>query len=94
MKIKREFQKTEDDINVYLEDKEYTANTYVMKCFTTTMILYLIVVVLTYLGIFIVDKRLVLGGFLPSAVIFLIVSSLIMGRQVQDSKETVILADG
>lgn len=62
-----------DDISVYLEDKEYTANTYVMKCFSITMVLYLITVILDILRIFIVDQGLMCGGFLPSAVIYVIV---------------------
>lgn len=73
MKTKEVFHKTEDDINIYLEDKEYTANTYVMKCFSISMILYLITVILNLLGIFIVERSLMLGGFIPSAVIYLIV---------------------
>ncbi len=73
MKTKEVFHKTEDDINIYLEDKEYTANTYVMKCFSTSMILYLVTVILNLFGIFIVERSLMLGGFLPSIVIYLIV---------------------
>ena len=63
MKIKELFHKPKDDINVYLEDKEYTANTYVMKCFSVTMILYLLTVILNILEIFIVDQALMRGGF-------------------------------
>lgn len=94
MKIKKEFQKSEDDINVYLEDKEYTANTYVMKCFITTMILYLIVLVLTYLGIFIVDKSLMLRGFLPSAMIFLIVYLVIQKVSMSDTRLKYFILSG
>lgn len=67
------YQSNEDDISVYLADKEYTANIYVLKCFTITMILYLFTMVLNLLDIFIVDQKLMWSGFLPSAVIYLIV---------------------
>lgn len=94
MRIKKEFHKTEDDINIYLEDKEYTANTYVMKCFTTTMILYWITVMLTYLGIFIVDKRLVLGGFLPSVVIYLMVYLVTKKVSLSDTRLKYFIISG
>ncbi len=62
-----------DDIAVYIEDREYIANKYVMKCFTVTMLLYTLVFVLNLLNIFIVDKRIMLSGFVPSMIIYLIV---------------------
>ena len=34
--------KKTDDISVYIEDQEYIANTYVMKCFSVTMVLYFV----------------------------------------------------
>ena len=67
------FHQTNDEIAVYLVDKEYTANTYVIKSFSITMALYLITVILNVFGVFIVDKNLMQGGFLPSVVIYLLV---------------------
>ena len=66
-------RKKNDDISVYIEDREYIANKYVMKCFTVTMLLYTLVFVLNLLNIFIVDKRIMMSGFVPSMIIYLIV---------------------
>lgn len=65
--------KKKDDITVFIEDREYIANKYVMKCFTVTMLLYTLVFVLNLLEIFIVDKQIMLSGFVPSMIIYLIV---------------------
>lgn len=65
--------KRKDEISVYIEDQEYMANTYVVKCFSVMMALYTFTVVLNLLNIFIVDTKLMLGGFVPSVVIFGIV---------------------
>lgn len=62
-----------DDISVYIEDQEYIANKYVLKCFTVTMILYFITFLLNFLGIFIIDKNIMRGGFIPSLIIYFIV---------------------
>jgi len=62
-----------DDIEVYIEDREYIANKYVMKCFTLTMLLYSLAFALNVLDIFIVDKRIMLEGYVPSMVIYVLV---------------------
>jgi len=62
-----------DDIAVYIEDREYIANKYVMKCFAVTMLIYALVFVLNVLNIFIIDKRIMLDGFVPSMIIYIIV---------------------
>lgn len=56
-------------INNFQNDREYIANTYVMKCLTVSMLLYFITFILNLLNIFIIDKSLMLMGFLPSLVI-------------------------
>ena len=65
--------KKNDDIAVYIEDREYIANKYVMKCFAVTMWLYALVFVLNVLNIFIIDKRIMLDGFVPSMIIYVVV---------------------
>ncbi len=62
--------KKNDEIEVYLEDREYMANMYVMKCVDVTMALYTLVFVLNLLNIFIVDKMLMLQGYIPSLIIY------------------------
>ena len=60
-----------EDIDKFVADKEYIANTYVMRCFLISMIVYFIAFLLNILNIFIVDKKIMLGGFIPSVFIYL-----------------------
>ena len=69
-----------DDISVFLENRESVANKYVMKCFRVTMICYLISFILNILGIFVVNKMVMANGFVPSFVIYVII--YIMTRRV------------
>lgn len=62
-----------DDISVYLKDREYIANTYVLRCFTVTMIIYAITFLMNIMGIFVINKELMLNGFIPSVIIYFIV---------------------
>lgn len=96
MKIKELLRKSRsnEDIDIYLEDKEYTANTYVMKCFSVTMILYLIALILNVLEIFIVDQRLMKGGFLPSVVIYLIVYFVTKRVSLSDTRVKYFVLSG
>lgn len=66
-------EKKNDDISIYLENREYIANTYVFNCFTVSMVIYLIAFVLDLLGIFVVDKQIMTMGFIPSLLIYLVV---------------------
>ena len=59
--------------NIHRNDREYIANTYVMGCFTVTMILYFFTFLLNILNIFIIDQSMMLSGFVPSLVIYFIV---------------------
>lgn len=61
-----------DDISVYIEDKEYIANRYVMRCFTVIMLVYTAAFLLNLLGVFIIEQRIMLQGYIPSVVIYLI----------------------
>jgi len=68
-----ENKRNTDDISVYLEDREYIANTYVLRCFTITMLIYTISFVLNILDIFIVDQEIMWKGYVPSLIIYLVV---------------------
>ena len=59
-----------DDISVYIEDREYTANRYVLRSFTVTMIIYSIVFLLNVLGIFVIEQSLMFRAYIPSLIIF------------------------
>jgi len=65
--------KKNDDISVYIENQEYIANTYVMKCFSVTMILYFLTFLLNICGIFIIDQSVMQSGFISSLIIYFIV---------------------
>ena len=77
--MKHLFHKNED-IDRYMEDKEFIANTYVMRCFFVSMIVYSIGFLLNILNIFIVDKSIMLTGFIPSVFVYLIM--LIVTKKV------------
>ncbi|MBE5880756.1 MAG: response regulator [Lachnospiraceae bacterium] len=62
-----------DDIAVYIKDREQIANSYVMRCFSVTMIVFTIAFVLNLLRIFVVEQRLMMGAYIPSVAIFFIV---------------------
>jgi len=63
-----------DDFKFYIEDKEFIANTYVLKCFTATMALYSFIYILNILGIFIVDQSLMTKSYFSSLFIYLFVT--------------------
>jgi len=76
-----------DDISVYIEDREYIANKYVMKCFFVTMVCYVISFILNILEIFVVNKVVMANGFFPSLIIYLIIYG--MTKKVSLSNEKV-----
>ncbi len=61
-----------DDISEYIENKEYIANKYIVKCFTVTMIVFTIIFILNILNIFVIDQELMIKGFVPSLIIYII----------------------
>lgn len=67
------FHSKPDEISVYIEDREYIANKYVMKCFFVTMVCYVVSFVLNILEIFVVNKVVMANGFFPSLIIYLII---------------------
>lgn len=69
MKVERK----KKDIAIYIEDQEYIANSYVLKCFTVTMLVYVAAFVLNLLGIFVIEQSLMLQAFVPSLIIYVIV---------------------
>jgi len=53
--------------------QEFIANTYVMRCLTVTMIVYLITFVLNITGVFTIEAELMHKAFFPSVAIYIIV---------------------
>ena len=82
-----ETKKTYDDISAYITDREQIANKYVMRCFSITMLIYSISFVLNMLGIFVVDKAIMLKGYIPSLIMFIMV--YVASKKVSLSNEKV-----
>ncbi|MEE1101431.1 MAG: HD domain-containing protein [Agathobacter sp.] len=76
-----------EDIDKFVADKEYIANTYVMRCFLISMIVYFIGFLLNILNIFIVDKKIMLIGFIPSVFIYL--TMLLITKKVSLSSDKI-----
>ena len=62
-----------EDIDKYVLDKERIANTYVMRCYFFSILVYSAGFLLNWLDVFIVDKDIMVKGYLPSTCIYLIV---------------------
>ncbi len=77
--------KEKDDITLYINDQEYIANNYVMKCFTVTMLVYTTAFVLNILGIFVIRQDLMLKAYIPSVMIYL--ASWIVSRMMSPSNK-------
>lgn len=56
-----------------IKNQEWIANSYVLRCFTVTMIVYTVTFVLNLLGIFIIEMKLMLMSYIPALVIYFIV---------------------
>lgn len=72
--MKRRFRYGMETIDEYASDKEYTANLYVMRCFFISMLVYGVAFLLNYFDIFIVDKKIMLMGFVPSIFIYAVMA--------------------
>jgi len=83
--MKRKYTKNEE-IATYLEDQEAVANTYVMRCFTVIMIVYVIALCLNLAGIFTVEQSLVWKSFVPSLMIYVFVKLVIKNLSLSDPK--------
>lgn len=75
-----------DDIMMYLKDQEYIANTYVMRCFTVTMIVYVITFFLNLAGVFTIEQSLMWKSFVPSLIIYILVKLVTKRISLSDKK--------
>ncbi|MEE0687164.1 MAG: ATP-binding protein [Lachnospiraceae bacterium] len=78
--------KIKNELLTYVENKEYTANLYTMRCFTIAMLVYLIAFLLNVLDIFIIDKKIMKAGFIPSIMIYLLVLLVVKKVSLSNSK--------
>ena len=79
------------DISEYIDNREYIANKYVLKCFSVTMFIYTIAFVLNVLNIFVVDEKIMRTGYIPALIIFLVLRIGIKGRDLSSEKFKYIL---
>ena len=87
MREKKHVMHERENIDKYIKDKEYIANTYVMRCFFISMIVYLIAFLLNVFDIFIIDKSIMLMGFVPS--IFIYLAMLFVTKKVSLSSDKI-----
>lgn len=66
-------QKSEKDIDIYVNDREYMANTYVLRCFAVMVFVFVIAFILNLIGIFVIEEELMKNAFIPSVVVYVLV---------------------
>lgn len=62
-----------DDIVTFIENQDDIANSYVLKCFAVTVIIYTAAVLMNLAGVFIIEQKLILQGFALSLLVYVIV---------------------
>jgi len=70
------FDERKDDISGYIHNHEFVANNYVLRCFTVTMMVYAVTVILNLLDVFVVEQSLMWKAFVPSLCIYLFIMIL------------------
>ncbi len=83
-----------NDIAEFIEDKEYIANKYVIKSFFVTILIYTFVFMLNLLGIFIVDQKIMLFGYVPSVIFFGIMVLITRIVSLSDEKTKYLILFG
>ena len=78
--------KNHDKIRSTAGEQELLANTYVMRCLTVTMIVYLITFVLNLIGVFTIELELMCKAFFPSAAIYLLVQAVSRKISLSDKR--------
>ncbi len=82
--MKKEREVTES-ISAYVADKEHTANKYVLRCFSVSILIYTVAYILNLLGIFIIDQKVMGTGFWAALTVYMVV--MIMTRFISLSNE-------
>lgn len=68
------------------ENREYIANTYVMRCFTVTMLVYLATFLLNLVGVFTIEQELMWYAFLPSVLMYGILKLVVRGESLSERR--------
>ncbi|MBP1550125.1 MAG: response regulator, partial [Oscillospiraceae bacterium] len=86
--------KKKDEFSVYIEDREYTANKYVMHCFAVSMIIYCVAYLLNLAEIFIIDRGVMNSGFFPTITVFAIVYLITKKVSLSNEKTKYLIMSG
>lgn len=71
MKLQDYFKKRKkDEISEYIEDTEYVANKYVMRCFSVMMLVFTVAFVLNLAGVFVIEQSLMRKAYVSSVIIY------------------------
>lgn len=60
----------EENISLYIDNQEYIANKYVLKCLNVMMLVYTSTFILNLLGIFVIKQELMFKAYIPSLMIY------------------------
>ncbi|MBR3598896.1 MAG: response regulator [Lachnospiraceae bacterium] len=80
-------KKNNPNINEYINDKEYICNKYVIKSFAITMYIFTLVLLLNLLGIFTVNQRVMVSGYVVCLIVY-IVMLLVLKKLTLDNPKT------
>ena len=94
MGASRENTANTDEISIYIENREYIANNYVMKCFFITMLFYVVSFVLNILEIFVVNKEVMAKGFFPSLLIYSVIYLVTKNISLSNAKVKYFIITG
>lgn len=86
--------KKKDEFSVYIEDREYIANKYVMHCFAVSMIIYCVAYLLNLAEIFIIDRGVMNSGFFPTITVFAIVYLVTKKVSLSNEKTKYLIMSG
>lgn len=86
--------KKKDEFSVYIEDREYIANKYVIHCFAVSMIIYCVAYLLNLAEIFIIDRSVMNSGFFPTITVFAIVYLITKKVSLSNEKTKYLIMSG
>jgi len=81
-----EKKKTDRILSSDIRNQEWIANSYVLRCFTVTMIVYTVAFILNLLGIFIIEMKLMLMSYIPALIIYFVVQFMSRKYSVSNRK--------
>lgn len=76
----------EENISLYIDNQEYIANKYVLKCFNVMMLVYTSTFILNLLGIFVIKQELMFKAYIPSLMIYCFVLLVIRFVSLSNAK--------